>query len=83
MIGMVFARLAVYESSMETLTALLPILMYILLGVLVIVLFIGLFSMGRGGIKGSRKSNMMMRYRVGIQAAAVVLLLLMIMLTGR
>lgn len=66
---------------MEALTAFLPILVTVLMAALVVVLFSGLVMMGRGGVKGSRRSNKMMRYRVGIQAAVIVLLVVVVLLS--
>ena len=49
---------------------------FILLIVLVIILSRGVLGMGKGGVEGARKSNMIMRARIVIQGLVVVVLLL-------
>lgn len=52
----------------------LPILLGILMLAVVLVLFIGLFSMIRGGEFNRRYGNKLMVARVGLQGAAVLML---------
>jgi hypothetical protein len=54
---------------MQTALAVLPYLIGLAMIGVVISLFAGLFSMARG----SRASNTLMRWRVGTQAAAIIL----------
>ena len=53
-----------------------PILIGIVLAAVVIVLFVGIIAMSRGGEFNAKWGNKLMRYRVGLQATAIVLLLL-------
>lgn len=57
-------------------TVLIVLTVVALIGV-VGVLFAGVILMGRGGEANARWSNKLMRARVGLQLAAVVLLLLL------
>lgn len=60
----------------DTITTILEILVYVAMGAVVIVLFIGLVSMSGGakGKEGMARSNRLMRWRIGIQVAAIALL---------
>ena len=53
-----------------------PILIGIVLAAVVVVLFVGIIAMSRGGEFNAKWGNKLMRYRVGLQATAIVLLLL-------
>ena len=53
----------------------LLILAFVLLGVLVIILSRGVLGMGKGGVEGARKANMIMRARIAIQFLVVLVLL--------
>ncbi|MEO9969390.1 MAG: twin transmembrane helix small protein [Hyphomonadaceae bacterium] len=55
----------------------LPILLYITAAALLIVLAFGLFNMTRSDAKQASRSNILMRWRIGIQAVAIGLLVLM------
>jgi len=48
-----------------------------LLAVVVIILGMGLYQMTQSGEEHRKKSNKMMRWRIAVQAAVIVLLLLM------
>ncbi len=48
--------------------------------VVVVILARGIGSIGKGGITGAKKSNRLMQYRIGAQALAVVLILILIYL---
>jgi len=52
----------------------LNILIVVALLALLVTLGLGLFNMARGGEGSSARSNILMRYRVGIQFVAVMLL---------
>lgn len=55
-----------------------PILLIVLLfamAAVVATLFIGLFSMGKGGPLNAHKGNVLMRWRVALQAVAVLILI--------
>ncbi len=53
----------------------------IAIGAVAVVLLLGLLNMMRGG--PANKSQMFMRWRVGLQFAAVVILMMTLYLTGR
>jgi hypothetical protein len=53
----------------------------IALAAVFIVLVLGLFNMMRGG--DSNRSQMLMRWRVGLQFAAILIVLLIVWLKGR
>jgi len=54
----------------------LNILIVIAMLGLLVTLGLGLFNMARGGEGSSARSNILMRYRVGIQFVAVILLVI-------
>lgn len=56
----------------------LSILLAIALGSVVIVLILGVIAMARGGEFNRKYGNKLMRARVGLQAAAIVLFLLFV-----
>jgi len=60
----------------------LPIFLYITAAALLIVLALGLFNMTRGDAKQASRSNILMRWRIGIQAVAIGLLVLMGLAAG-
>ncbi len=58
---------------------------YLLIAVLaavVVVLLLGVLSMARGGDAGRKYSNKMMRWRVGLQFLAVIVIVAMFFLRG-
>lgn len=57
----------------------LAILLAIALAAVVIVLIVGVVGMARGGEFNEKYGNKMMRLRVGLQALAVVLVLLFVL----
>ena len=61
---------------------LLIAILIVMLGV-VAVLAIGIGNFGKGGAEGARKSNRMMRWRIGLQALAVVLIFILVTLAGK
>ena len=62
--------------------AFLDILLAVVLVAIVGVLIFGVVSMGKGGEKGRERSNKMMRWRVGLQFAAVIVVVLIMLLRG-
>jgi hypothetical protein len=50
------------------------ILIPIALAAVLIVLGMGVFNLARGGENAGRRSNILMRWRVGLQAVAVLIL---------
>lgn len=48
--------------------------------VVVVILARGIGSIGKDGISGAKRSNKLMQYRIGAQALAVVLILILIYL---
>jgi hypothetical protein len=55
-------------------------LLFITLALVIGILFLGLFSMARGGEFNRKYGNIFMRFRVAAQAVAVLLVLLLIFL---
>ena len=66
---------------MQTVAAALPYLIAATLVAVAATLFVGLFTMARGGDFNARWGNRLMRMRVGLQGLAVALFLLYILLT--
>ena len=60
----------------------LSILIFVLLAAVVAVLALGIGSFGREGTDSAKRSNKMMQWRIGLQAAAVLAILLFIYLSG-
>jgi len=60
-----------------TLSTIVEILVYVAMGAVVVVLFMGLGTIGKGGKDGMR-GNRLMRWRVGLQLLAVALLALLV-----
>ncbi len=60
----------------------LDILLGIVLVAVVAVLLIGVISMARGGNAGAKRSNLMMRWRVGLQFAAVLVIIAILFFRG-
>lgn len=58
-------------------------LLIIALAIVVGVLFLGLFSMARGGEFNRKYGNMFMRFRVAAQLVAIVLVLILVFLMSR
>ena len=61
------------------LTFFIPIAMLATAGVL----FAGIFGLMRGGEFNRKYSNVLMRWRIGLQAVAVALVMLVLWLSGR
>ena len=60
----------------DTLAGIIEIAVYVLMGGVVVVLVLGLGAMYGGG--RNSKSNLFMRWRVGLQFAAIALLALLV-----
>jgi hypothetical protein len=62
-----------------------PLFLFILLlvGAVLGVLALGLGSFGKGGEYNRRNANRLMRWRLGLQLAAVVLIVLFVWLRGQ
>jgi hypothetical protein len=58
-------------------------LLFITLALVIGILFLGLFSMARGGEFNRKYGNLFMRFRVAAQAVAILLVLLLIFLMSR
>jgi hypothetical protein len=58
-------------------------LLIIALAIVVSILFLGLFSMARGGEFNRKYGNMFMRFRVAAQLVAIVLVLILVFLMSR
>jgi len=58
-------------------------LLFITLALVIGILFLGLFSMARGGEFNRKYGNLFMRLRVAGQAVAVLLVILLIFLMSR
>lgn len=58
-------------------------LLIIALALTLAVLFLGLFSMARGGEFNRKYGNLFMRFRVAAQFVAILLVLLLILLMNR
>ncbi len=50
-------------------------LIFLAVGAVGLVLLAGVFNMARGGSKNASRSNMLMRWRIGLQALALVVLM--------
>lgn len=59
------------------------ILVAVALGAVVIVLIVGVFAMARGGEFNDKYGNRMMRWRVALQALAVVLMLVFVFMASQ
>jgi len=66
---------------MDAIVAVLPYLIVVALAGVVVTLFSGLFSMSKGGAFNLRYGNRLMRLRVGLQAVAIILIVLYLLLT--
>lgn len=66
---------------METLARIVPYLLYVAMFGTVAVLFVGVILMARGGKFHDKYSNKLMRMRVGLQALAIALLALLLLLS--
>ena len=55
----------------------LTILLYIVAAALLIVLALGLINLTRSDARQASRSNLLMRWRIGIQAVAVLILVLL------
>ncbi len=58
-------------------------LLIVVLALVLGILFLGLFSMARGGEFNRKYGNMFMRFRVAAQLAAVALVLILVFLMSR
>ena len=65
---------------MNSLTSIIPFLMPILMGAVLLVLIVGIVNFARRD-HSSRTSNKLMQWRVGLQAAAVLLFFRLMLLT--
>ena len=61
----------------------LPILLAVSLAAVMLVLIVGVIAMARGGEFNRKYGQKMMRWRVGLQALAVGLILLFVFVTSR
>jgi hypothetical protein len=66
---------------MQLLITVLPYLIALALAGVVGILFAGLFTMARTGEANRRRSNILMRWRVGTQATAIILIAIYFLLT--
>ena len=66
---------------MQVLITVLPWLIGLALVGVLGVLFAGLITMTKGGEENRRRSNLLMRWRVATQAAAIILIVLYFLLT--
>lgn len=60
----------------------IPVIVIVLIATVVVALALGLFFFTREGMDQRRRSNLMMRWRVGLQLAAVMALLAFAFLFG-
>ena len=58
-------------------------LLFITLALVIAILFLGLFSMARGGEFNRKYGNLFMRFRVAAQALAIVLVVILVFLMSR
>ncbi len=61
----------------DALSTIVEILVYVAMAATVVVLFMGLGTIGKGG-KDKMRGNRLMRWRVGLQFAAIALLALLV-----
>lgn len=66
---------------MQILITVLPWLIGLALFGVIGVLFAGLITMTKGGEENRRRSNLLMRWRVGTQATAIILIAIYFLLT--
>ena len=66
----------------DTLSTILKILIYVAMGAVVVVLFMGLGAIGKGG-KDKMRGNRLMRWRVGLQFVAIALLAVLVFVLGK
>jgi nitrogen fixation-related uncharacterized protein len=59
------------------------ILIAIALAAVVVVLIVGVFAMARGGEFNDKYGNRMMRWRVALQAVAVILMLVFVFMASQ
>ncbi|MHA1599575.1 MAG: twin transmembrane helix small protein [Alphaproteobacteria bacterium] len=64
-------------------STLLNVLLGIALAATIIVLLSGIFSMARGGEFNRKYGNVLMRWRVALQGSAILLLVLIMLFSGR
>jgi hypothetical protein len=76
-----FPQRSPYSAAMQIVITVLPWLIGAAVIAVVGVLFAGLVTMTRGGEENRRRSNILMRWRVGTQATAVVLIVIYFLLT--
>lgn len=72
--------LGLYITAMQ---AVLPVVILVAVLAVLAVLFLGVFSMARGGVEEARRSNRLMRLRVLLQFVALALIALALFLSGR
>ncbi len=68
--------------SMSALIYILPFLVAITAAATVVALFMGLYAMSAADAVEARYSNLMMRWRVGLQGATLALIALWFAITG-
>ena len=61
----------------------LAVLLALALGAVIIILVFGIIAMSRGGESNQKYGNKLMRWRVAIQALAVVLVLLFVFVASQ
>ena len=64
-------------------STLLNVLLGIALAGTAVVMLTGIFSMARGGEFNRKYGNVLMRWRVGLQGCALLLLILVMLFSGR
>ena len=64
----------------DTLSTIIEVAIYLLMAAVVVVLFMGLGTIGKGAKAGTdgMRGNRLMRWRVGLQLAAVALLAILV-----
>jgi hypothetical protein len=64
----------------DTLSTIIEIVIYLLMAAVVVVLFMGLGTIGKGARAGKdgMRGNRLMRWRVGLQFAAIALLAILV-----
>lgn len=68
---------------MDALQAILPVIAFLVVGAVLVVLFVGLLGMARGGDFNKRYGNKVMRLRVILQGVAVVVIVVLALVVGR
>ncbi len=66
----------------DTLSTILEVLVYVAMAAVVVVLFMGLGTIGKSG-KDKMRGNRLMRWRVGLQFVAIALLAVLVFVLGK